>query len=163
MSSKTFDNSRCNQGVIIPITNVIECPQGLVTVLVRPEPTQTRPDLWRHRGTAIQLSGEVGLLLRHRYDFRKTASPRFGVNVSRTNRASVYGMVQRNPEIVDGIPDNDRDFPVGCRCQQAEFVNAVSGLRLCLNDDFVRMFRPEPGENGIQILDMMFCSINLQS
>jgi hypothetical protein len=70
-------------------------------------------------------------------------------------------VIQRRPEIADSIPSDKR---TGRRnvFDQSCFVDLVAGIRLCLDNYFVRAFIDKTFQLRYEIVDVMLCPFDLQ-
>lgn len=72
-------------------------------------------------------------------------------------------MVQCRTEIGHGVTDNDREVIERYGLNQPEFVNFVSGLRICLDTYFVTVFAGKNFSNlRVEIIDVMLCPCDLK-
>jgi hypothetical protein len=148
---------RCNQGVLVPVTHVVECPQKKVPSFVRAEGLKERANLFRDGGTSIHFVGEFGLIPGE----RKITGSDYRTDVATSYSAGVHSVVQGGTQITDGI-SSDAGKPIKWNWPtQAEFVDIVSGLRVCFDNYFVRVFGVDSYYPSVQIIDVILCPVDL--
>jgi hypothetical protein len=147
----------CDQGVFVPVAQVVDCPQGSVPSLVSLEVPKTRTNLLRDGGTTIHAVIEGSRIISK----RETTSPEFRIRVPVEDGATEDGMIERGPDVAHGVANHEGKIRVRHGFKQAEFVKLVSRFRVFLGNHFTRVANSEPRDENVKIVDVMLCPVDL--
>jgi hypothetical protein len=150
-------DNRCNQGVLIPIACVVECPQRRIASVVSLERPKQRSYFFGDRSAPIHCVIESGRIASK---WEATRSE-LRIDMPIDDGAGVNGMVQSGPCVVDGISNENCKIVKDDGIRQSHFVDFVSGFRIFIFDQFVRVINPERIDKTFQIADVMLCSVDL--
>jgi hypothetical protein len=146
------------KSMFVPITKVVESPQGIISSLVRIEPSNARLDVFGQRFALTERFFEECFSVPN----REAPVPVARLMNASANTTSVNGMIKHSAEIGNGVSYGDRErFRDGF--DQPTFVDFVSRLRICLDNYFVRTFCVEPADLGFEVIDVMLCPSDLSA
>lgn len=150
---------RCNQSVLVSVAHFVECPKCKVPSFVSAESPKKRFNLFRDSTPFLYFTVEKGFITSK----RETTRSKLRIDAAIDYSTGVDSMVECGAQVVDGIPGNNgkpikRDWPT-----QAEYVDIVSGLRVCFDNYFVRVFGVDSYYPSVQVIDVMLCPVDLQS
>lgn len=147
---------RSEQGVFVPIAHFIDSPEGRVSSLVSLECHKKRPYFFGDRCAPLDCIREGGSVLAE----WKRASPELRFSTFQIGDGP-NSVVKCGANIGNSIPDEKREIIQREWFRQADFVNLVSRLYVVLGNDFLHMVFPKSDDLGIQLLNVMPCSVDL--
>jgi hypothetical protein len=148
-----FDNDGDESKVFVGVSNLVNCPKGIIPSTITLEPFKERADCrWQILASSGHVVPEMIVVA------SEGKLNGFQRGASRSNSGCISGLVENSAEVVGCIEQNAGEH-LRQLSRESDFVNFLSRLRIFINDMGPWVTVDKVADHGIEIIDVILCSL----